>query len=284
MARQRVFVGIGEALLCEYPDRVEAGGLAVRFARHAVQLGHMGVAVSRLGQDSAADELLRQLRELGIRLDALQSDPDLATGRLIVKSIAGKTSRTLTSRAAFDNLQWDFDLVDTAQQADAVLFGSLARREGQSRSIIKRFLAECLSAVRVFDMTNRAHETIDRVEARTGLEFADGLIADAHALKALAPGWNGRDVRQALLEIMRGSNLAFVVSLERGDCTETMTAHTSGQSWRAAGPYPAAQHEAAIAGLLHGVANGWDFPKSLDAAIRVADHAAKKPGEKMKLD
>jgi hypothetical protein len=247
-------------------------------------MGHVGVTVSRAGQDAAAEELLRQLREMGIRLDALQSDPDLATGRLIVKSIAGKATRTLTSRAAFDNLQWDFDLVDTAQQADAVLFGSLARREGQSRSIIKRFLAECLSAVRVFDMTNRAHEAIDRAEARTGFEFAEGLIADVHALKALAPGWNGRDVKQALPEIMRGSNLAFVISLERGDCTQTMTAHTSDQSWRAANSYPAAQHEAAIVGLIHGVVNGWDFPKSLDMAIKVAEHAAKKPGEKMQLD
>lgn len=265
MARQRVMVGIGEALLCDYPDRVEAGGLAVLCAQSAVKLGHAGIVVSRIGQDQAADELLKQLRPSGINLDALQSDPDLATGRLVVRTIADRTTRSLTARAAFDNLQWDFDLVDVAQKADAVVFGGLARREGQSRSIIKRFLAECVSAVRVYDMTNRAGDVIDRVEARTGLELAEGLIADAMALKSLAPGWNGHKAEDAAREIMHSSsNLAFVVSIQRGECSELFAVHTHERTWPAKREHPSAQHEATVVGLLHGVVSGWDFGKSLE--------------------
>jgi len=284
MARQRVMVGIGEALLCDYPDRVEPGGLAVRCAQNAAKLGHSGIVVSRIGQDQAGDELLKQLRTSGINLDALQSDPDLATGRLVVRTIAGRTTRNLTARAAFDNLQWDFDLVDVAQRADAVVFGGLARREALSRSIIKRFLAECVSAVRVFDLTNRTSDAIDRVEARTGLEFAEGLIADGLALKALAPGWNGHKAEDAAREIMHASHLAFVISIQRGDCTELFTAHTHDRSWPAKHEHPSAQHDAAVVGLLHGVVSGWDFGKGLELSQQLIEHVAKHPNEKMAIE
>jgi sugar/nucleoside kinase (ribokinase family) len=283
MARQRVIVGIGEALLCEYPDRVEPGGLAIQCAAHAVRLGQAGVVVSRVGQDRIADLLIAQLKAAGINTDHIQSDPDLATGRLIVRSIGGKTSRTLSPRAAFDNLQWDSDLEDVAQQADAVVFGMIGRRDSQSRSIIKRFLGECRSALRVFDITNRATDAIDRLEGRTGLEYAQGLIADATALQALAPGWNGKDARDAAIGILRGSELSFVASVESADCNRMLTVHASERSWAGKRRYPSAQHDAAVVGLIHGVASGWDFEKALDLAERTAEHAASHPTERMTL-
>ena len=270
MPRQRTIVGIGETLLCEYPDRVEPGGLAVRIAAAAVRAGHKGVVISRVGQDSAADTLMKHLRELNLNIEPLQSDPDLATGRLIVRSIAGKVTRTLTARAAFDNLQWDFDLADIAQQADAVVFGSLARREGQSRSIIKRFLAECLSAVRVFDATNRAADAVDRIEAQSGLEIAEGLIADAAALKALAPAWDGRDPRDAALEIIRASDVSFVIGIDSGPAGTQMSAHAREQSWSAKSRYESAHHEGAVVGLLDSVLNGSDFETALSHATASA--------------
>jgi sugar/nucleoside kinase (ribokinase family) len=285
MPRQRVIVGIGEALLCEFPDRIEPGGLAVLCAKHAVRLGHAGIVVSRVGQDAAADELLKLLRDQNVKVDHIQSDPDLATGRLVVRSIAGRTTRSLTARAAFDNLQWDFDLVDVAQQADAVIFGNLARRVAQSQSIIKRFLAECTGAVRVFDLTNRESDAIDRSEARSGLEFAQVLVADAPAFKSLAASAvsSGQDMHAAALELMRSGELLFVVGIERGDCTETWSVHTKEQAVRARQSHASAQHEAALIGLLHGVLSGWDFARCLDLASQVAEHAAKKPNESFQL-
>jgi len=122
----------------------------------------------------------------------------------------------------------------------------------------------------VFDMTNRSSDAIDRAEARTGLEFAEGLVGDAAALKALAPGWNGKDMREAALEIMRGSALSFVVGIERGDCRESIIVHTSDRSWPGSGQYPSAHHETALVGLLLGILSGWDFGKCVQNAIKVA--------------
>src|SRR5258708_3575997 len=76
MSRPRTIVGIGEALLCEYPDRIEPGGLAIRTALAAIQRGDHGLAISRVGQDRAGDELLRRLAETGLSAAHLQSDPD----------------------------------------------------------------------------------------------------------------------------------------------------------------------------------------------------------------
>jgi hypothetical protein len=274
MSRQRVFVGIGEALLWESGGQARPGGLAVQAAIAATQLGHKGIVVSRVGQDAAAEEVLRQLRALPVNLDALQSDPDLATGRLVERAIGPRTMRTLTARAAFDNLQWDFDLVDVAQQADAVVFGQLARREGQSQSIIKRFLAECTGAIRLFDLANRAGEEVDRIDARSGLELAEGVVADHAALKALAPFWDGKDAHAAASEVLRSSpSLAFVASVEVADGAQMMTIHAGGQASRSPRAVPTSQRASMLVGVLHGMLEGWDLSRSLELATALAEHA-----------
>lgn len=277
MARQRTIIGIGEVLLCEFPDRAEMGGLAAQTALAARRLGHNGVPISRLGQDLAANELLTQIKAAELPLDHLQSDPDLPTGRLVVRTVAGKSRQTLQHRTAFDNLQWDFDLDDLAQQADGVVFGQLAQRFGQSQSIIHRFLAECGNAVRVFNATNRVGDEVDRARWRSSLEHADGVIADRIALKALVPAWDGRQPRDAASDLLRSSALAFVVSIEPGDCTQTFAIHTSHSSTMAPRACPAAQHDTAVVAILHGMINGWDPSRSLELACAATEHAARNP-------
>jgi sugar/nucleoside kinase (ribokinase family) len=279
MARQRTIVGIGELLLTEHADRVEIAGLAAKFSLAAQRFGHVGVPISRVGQDVAANELLTQLKSAGVLIDHLQSDPDLPTGRMVIRSIAGKTKRTLQPRAAFDNLQWDFDLDDVAQQADAAVFGQLAQRGGQTQSIIRRFLGECGNAIRVFNATNRADDVMDRAQLRSYLEHADGLIADRIALKTLVPSWDEKQPRDAATDLLRGGALAFVVSIEPGDCTQTFTIHTTSLSSVAPRTCAAAQHEIAIVAILHGMINGWDSARSLELACAAAEHAAKNPNE-----
>ena len=161
MARQRTIIGLGETLLLEHPDRTTVGGLAARVAMRAVSLGHRGVVVSRIGQDPPAAEMRHLLDEAGVDITYVQQDPDLPTARVIVRPIGPRLERHREERAAFDNLQADFDLMDIAQATDAVVYGLLTRRSGQTRSEENRFLAECGAALRVFDLTNRLDDTID---------------------------------------------------------------------------------------------------------------------------
>ncbi len=196
MARRRVIVGIGEALLAEYPDREEPAGLAALVPILAALLGHEGIAISRLGQDRTADALVSGLRERGVDVSHLQSDPDLATGRLVIRASGEVT--LLDAHAAHDQLQWDFDLADVAQRADAVVFGALIRRSGQSRSAVDRFLDECKAALRVFDLTNRPEPEPNRGHTLSGLRHAEVAVVDDRALRSLLPGTGAKPLPEAV--------------------------------------------------------------------------------------
>lgn len=271
MARQRTIIGLGEALLVEHPDRAEPAGLASLVALQAVRLGHVGVAVSRIGQDRAAEELLKLLEDGGVDTTHIQRDPDLPTGRVIERAIGGRIARYLESRAAFDNLQSDFDLEDVGQQADAVVYGMLTRRGGQTRSEENRFLAACRAAVKVFDLTNRA-EAPNRGQAMSGLEHADAVIVDQVAIDSIMPGWGSAPLRDAALHLLREAGLSLVLTVEEREGKATLTAHTADEAAGATVPAPRPAFIASIDAFLHGVLGGQRYEAALEFAQRVGEH------------
>lgn len=278
MTGRTTIVGIGEALRIERPQRVESGGLAALAAITAARLGHAGVVVTRVGQDAAGDEIVAHLRSKGVGVDHVQTDPDLATGRLTVRSIAGRTTRTLTAWSAFDNLQWDFDLVDLGQEAAGVIFGELARRGGQTRSVMKQFLAGCTGAVRLYDATNRVDDApADRVLMQSALEFTDVVVSDATGLRALVPSWSPGKIGEAAKDLLAGHNLAAVIGVERSGAEELLSGHSREGSWTASNPFPAATHETAMVALVHSLIRGQELQTVLEAATELAGHAHRHP-------
>jgi sugar/nucleoside kinase (ribokinase family) len=274
MARPRVIIGIGEAVLAEYPDREEPAGLAALVPIHAALLGHEGIAISRLGQDRTADALISALRERGVGVSHLQSDPDLATGRLVIRALGEPT--LVDAHAAYDQLQWDFDLADVAQGADAVVFGALIRRSGQSRSAVDRFLDECKAALRVFDLTNRSGPQLNRGQALSGLRYAEAAVVDDFAINSLLPGGADRAPQDAARELLRLGDLKLLLVAQDG---RPPAVHTVESSCTGTSPHRRDTHEALIVGFLHGVLSGWDIEASLDLAQRVAGHVQEHPGQ-----
>lgn len=273
MTRRRSIVGIGEASLAEYPDREEPAGLALRIPMIAALLGHEGIAISRLGQDRTGDALVARLAALDIDVTHLQRDPDLATGRLQVRA-TGEVR--VDTQVAFDNLQWDSDLSDVAQMADVVVFGLRARRSGQTRSTIDRFLEECALAVRLCDLTARDGEKLERGIAVSGLRLSEAAVVDASGLAEFVPSASGAAPRDAALELIRQGELKFLLIVEEG---RPFAVHTVASSWTGEHPFERRSHEAVIVALLHGVLAGWDMRDALDLAERVARHATDHPGE-----
>ena len=272
MARQRTIIGLGEALLVEHPNRTEPAGLAPLVALHAVRLGHIGVAVSRIGQDEAAEELRAQLNDAGVDTTHIQRDPDLPTGRVIERAIGGRIARYLEARAAFDNLQSDFDLEDVAQQADAVVYGMLTRRGGQTRSEENRFLAACQAAVKVFDLTNRA-EAPDRGQAMSGLEHADAAIVDRVAIDSVMPGWANSPLREAALHLLHDAGLSLALTVEEAEGKATLTAHTADEMNSATVPAQRSAFIASLVAFLHRVLGGRRYEEALQLAQRIGEHA-----------
>lgn len=277
MARQRIIVGIGAALCEESSGSQPAGapgGLALDVAIQAVRLGQIGIPISRLGQDQFAMELLTQLKAMALDVSHLQSDPDLPTARLVTRRIAGKTSVSLDPVAAFDNLQWDFDLVDVAQSADAIVFGELARRGGQSRTVIGQFLLECRKALRVFDLTDRGGAAIDRSRALGGLKHCDGVVVDSAAMHVLCPAMRQSPPRDAACDLIRQHDLTFLLL---SDSQQPPTIHTLEQSAAADRPFAAGAHAAGLLTLVISLLDGRDLKACVDLAAVVSHYAAEHP-------
>lgn len=280
MTEGRTWVGIGEALLSSGPGGETVAGLAATWPMMAVRLGVPAVTVARVGQDANGERIARTLREHGVDASAMQYDPDLATGRLTIRSLAGRITSMLDARAAFDNLQWDFDMEDVAQQADVVMFGDLARREAQTRTTIDRFLTCCPHALRVYDLTNRATDAIDRAGAVRAASFAQGVVMDEIAVRALSPGERDKPLDLAASSLLRPLGVLFIVLFDGASMRVVSESGVSGTD-EAIAP---ATREAALAGLIRGVLDGRDWPRSLVVAGRVAHRVASSSGERIPDD
>jgi len=269
MVRTRVIVGVGEAFLAETNDREVPGGLALVVPMHAVLLGHTGIAISRVGQDSSAELLVGALRDHGVDVEHVQSDPDLATARARLSDNGGVDR--LDPHAAFDNLQWDFDLQDVAQRADAVVFGVVARRSGQARSATDRFLDECSRAVRVFDTTGCTGDDQDRAHVLSGLRHAGVVVVDDASLGLIQPG----AAQRAASDLLQ-PGLDVVLVAQEGRPLAACTTSTCQETDL---PHQRRAHGATLAGFVHGTLAGWDVKASIQLAQRMAQHELEHPGQ-----
>jgi fructokinase len=283
MARQRVIVGLGEAILVEHPDRSEAAGLGAAVALEAVGLGERGFVVSRVGQDPQGEELQTLLSDAGVEIDHVQTDPDLPTGRVIVRAIGDPVRRHLEARAAFDNLQADFDLEDIAQQADAVIYGLLTRRGGQTRAEEDRFLPSCGAALKLFDLTNRG-DTLDRGHATTGLEHADAVITDSAGAEAVLPGVRGADVADQAARLLREFSLMLVCTVEEVRDARRLHLLTADETHTVEMPSADAARPSMTVALMHALLRGRTPVQAAELAGRVAAHRAEHPDEAVPTD
>jgi sugar/nucleoside kinase (ribokinase family) len=276
---QRRIVGIGDALLAERGGTVTPAGLAIETALWAERFGHVGIPVSRLGQDDRARLIINALHENKIDSSHLQSDPDLPTARRVLRIVAGREvtgSARLDERAAFDNMQWDFDLVDVAQEADAVVFGMTAQRGGLSGSVIRRFLSECSGALRLFDLTNRATDDFDRTQALRCMETSDIVIIDQAAAATLLRRTSPPDLSSASIikQVLEVGSVVMAVAvgeempaiLHAGESQVPTT-----QAWNVS------IHAPMRIALLHAQLRGDDLTATASVIDRVAAHVAKEP-------
>ena len=153
-----LLAGIGELLWDIYPDKGEKfpGGATFNCVHHARLLGHEGIIVSRIGNDSAGNELLTHLDNGGFKREFIQVDDIRETGYVTVRlDNKGEPAFQCSESAPYDYLEWDERFVELAQTADAVVFGTFGQRNKQSASVTQRFLALCTNAVKVFDVNFR---------------------------------------------------------------------------------------------------------------------------------
>jgi fructokinase len=187
MERLRTVVGIGEVLWDLLPSGRQLGGAPANFAYCSHLLGNRAVVASRVGRDQPGSDLRQALIAREMTDQFLESDSAHPTGTVEVElSAGGQPKFVITYPAAWDFLEWNDLWKGLAESADALCFGSLAQRSGQSRTTIERFLDSApRGAFRIFDVNLRqSFYSADVVVSSLGR--ADALKLSHEELPTLA--------------------------------------------------------------------------------------------------
>ncbi len=164
-------VCFGEILWDFLPRGLFAGGAPHNVAYHLHQLGLAPFMVSAVGRDLLGDELLRRLMHWGLPTEGIARHLGLPTG--YVRATLGETgdaSYEITPEVAWDQIPTNGDVIQVTNQAQALVFGSLAQRSHFNRAALDRLLAVLpATAWRVFDVNLRApHDDLDVVSELAG--------------------------------------------------------------------------------------------------------------------
>ena len=138
MEAKRYVVGLGEVLWDVLPEGKKLGGAPANFAYHAGQfLGSENtIAISALGDDKLADETIEALKEHGLN-DLLPRVP-YPTGTVQVQlDEQGIPTYDIKENVAWDNIPFDDDIRQIAENCRAVCFGSLAGSRGPPAQLFR---------------------------------------------------------------------------------------------------------------------------------------------------
>ena len=179
---------LGETLWDVLPDRESLGGAPLNVAAHLTRLGTPAVLVSRVGADARGRAALSELRALGLDTTRVQIDPWLPTGEVRASLDAGGSAAyVFLQPAAWDRIEADAATLRAADEAIAVVFGTLTQRTPASAAVVRQILDN--AHMRVLDVNLRAPHA-DRDVALASLSQADFVKLNEDEVRVLAD-WLG---------------------------------------------------------------------------------------------
>ena len=120
------------------------GGAPANFIYFVHVLGEKGILATRVGADGEGEELQGAFSRKGADTAYIQSDTDHPTGWVDIElNEWGAPSYVIHENVAWDFITPDQNLIQCAEYADAVYFGTLCQRSKVSRVTIRR----CAEAV-----------------------------------------------------------------------------------------------------------------------------------------
>jgi fructokinase len=268
---------VGEILWDALPAGLFLGGAPFNVACHLSAVGVPVSMVSRVGADRLGDEAVRRAQGYGVATDLVQVDPDLPTG-LVNATIdeSGEAKYVIVDGVAWDAIEPHETLLARAEQAAAIVFGSLAQRQSTTRRTIERLWEG--RALMVFDVNLRPPYE-DPAVIRRSLERADVVKVNSGELQRLASwfGLPGGD-RESASALSRSFSCPVIcVTRGRGGAAlwrdDTWTEHPG---FEVEVRDTVGAGDAFLASLLAGLLSGADNETLLEAANRGgADVAAQ---------
>jgi fructokinase len=274
-------LGIGEVLWDLLPQGKQLGGAPANFVYHARAMGADATLISRVGDDALGRELIERLFALGVPTCEVALDAAHPTGTVTVDLGPQGEPRYVIQ----EDVAWDYlapDSLDTAAQADAIAFGTLAQRNSVSREAIHSVLGAARpDALRVLDLNLRGGFFSAKV-IRASLELANVLKLNDAELPALAKLLElpRGEPRQQIEELANRHKLRLIartrgaegsVLYREGDWSERMPEAIEVSDTIGAG-------DAFTAAATVGMLLGWALPRIHAAAESVAAFVCSQPG------
>lgn len=248
------------------------GGAPLNVAYHLEKLSASAGMISAVGKDELGQELRQLLESRGLNTDLIATHERLDTGTVGVElSPEGQPSYTIHEPVAWDEIPWSDTLENALEQADALVFGSLAARSQANRSVLERLLSG--RVFRVMDVNLRApYDDRNRVLALA--KHANLLKLNEHELALLTgmetdgPWPEGKLAAVEALAAAAHCSLICVTAGELGallwkdgDYHSAGTPFVQVRDTVGAGD---AFTAALVAGVLRG--EGWPYPGMLERA------------------
>jgi len=228
MSQKKISVaGLGEILWDVFPDGKKLGGAPGNFAFHGQQLGFEANVISAVGIDDNGVEILEKIDDFNLDVKYIERLKEFPTGKVTVKvNDKGIPNYTIHENVAWDNISWNEDLSQLANELDAVCFGSLAQRNKVSHETIARFLnhtkPQCL---RVFDI-NLRQQFYSKEIIHTSLLYANILKLNEDELPVVANIFNYSGSEEEILEHLMTDYQLRIIALTKGSVDSLLIDHT----------------------------------------------------------
>lgn len=252
----------GEVLFDHFPDGSRVlGGAPFNVAWHLQAFAQTPCLISRVGNDAEGEAVRVAMREWGLRTDALQTDPLLATGRVSVQLREGEPHFDIDAHCAYDAI------AAQALPACCLLYhGSLAIRRPESRRALARLRGEASGMV-FFD-ANLRPPWWDAQLLQECLQQADWVKLNQSELELLsATTTPGTDQAAQFLSsyelkglvVTRGAEGALVLTDDGARCEVAPTPHIEVVDTVGAG-------DGFAAVIMLGLINDWPLGISVERA------------------
>jgi len=132
---------IGEVLWDRLPSGAKPGGAPMNVALHLNAIGEDASIASRIGDDQPGRDLKAFLENSGLSAEFIQLDETLPTSEVLVHLDENNNATyEICEPVAWDNLQLTESLAEKAAKSGALIYGSLASRNQQTRETLLKLM------------------------------------------------------------------------------------------------------------------------------------------------
>lgn len=170
-------VCFGEILFDVFLEHKKIGGAPLNVASRIKSLGGDIYIISAVGSNSNGRELIEYIKNLGINIKTIEIKNDYPTGLVnVILNEKGNASYDIHYPSAWDKIEPSVANTSIVEEADFLVYGSLASRDAVSRNTLKQLLE--VAKYKIFDVNLRVpHYTqktlTDLLNAANFIKFND---------------------------------------------------------------------------------------------------------------